>query len=68
MGPKDADGMANSVGPDLGLRCLPRPVCLKIWEPYGKLITMSCLIQWKLRKTSYIRKIAVVILEIEEYG
>ena len=34
MGPKDADGMANSVDPDqeqsdLGLHCLPRPFCLK---------------------------------------
>ena len=33
--PKDADGMANSVDPDqtaqsdLGLHCLPRPVCPK---------------------------------------
>ena len=31
MGPKDADGMANSVAPDqeqsdLGVHCLPRPV------------------------------------------
>ena len=38
MGPKDADEIANSVDPDqtaplaqsdLGLHCLPRPVCLK---------------------------------------
>ena len=40
MSPKDADGMANSVDPDqtapreeqsdLGLHCLPRPICPKI--------------------------------------
>ena len=33
MRSKDADGMANSQDPDqqsdLGLHCLPRPVCLK---------------------------------------
>ena len=36
MSPKDADRMANSVDPDqieeqsdLGLHCLPRPICLK---------------------------------------
>ena len=33
MSPNDADGMANSVDPDeqsdLGLHCLPRPVCPK---------------------------------------
>ena len=29
MSPNDADGMANSVDPDLGLHCLPRPVCQK---------------------------------------
>ena len=34
MSPKDADRMANSVdpdqtAPDLGLHCLPRPVCRK---------------------------------------
>ena len=36
MHPKDADGMANRVGPsqtslqsDLGLHCLPRSVCPK---------------------------------------
>ena len=27
MHPKDADGMANSVDPDLGLHCLLRPIC-----------------------------------------
>ena len=35
MSPKDGDGIANSVdpdqtAPDLGLHCLPRPVCPKI--------------------------------------
>ena len=40
MSPKDADGKANSVDPDhqtaplkqsdLGLHCLPRPICPKI--------------------------------------
>ena len=46
MHPKIADGMANKVDPDqtapleqsdLGLHCLPRPVCPKIlvfFEPY----------------------------------
>ena len=29
LSPKYADGMANSVDPDLGLHCLPRPVCPK---------------------------------------
>ena len=37
MSPNDADGMANSVDPDqtapletdLGLHCLPRPICPK---------------------------------------
>ena len=43
MGPEDADGMANSVDPDqtaqeqsdLGLHCLPRPVCLNTKDHYG---------------------------------
>ena len=26
MSPYDADGMANSVDPDVGLHCLPRPI------------------------------------------
>ena len=35
--PKDAEGMANSVdpgqtAPDLGLHCLPRPVCPKTYH------------------------------------
>ena len=35
MCPKDADGMANNVDPDqeqsdLGLHCVPKPVCPKI--------------------------------------
>ena len=33
MHPKDAEGLANSVDPDqtadLGLHCLPRPICPK---------------------------------------
>ena len=29
MGPKDADGIANTVDPDLGLHRLPKPVCPK---------------------------------------
>ena len=35
---KDADGMANSVLElsDLGLHCLPKPVCLKTQDHYGK--------------------------------
>ena len=27
MSPKDADGMANGVDLDLGLHCLPKPIC-----------------------------------------
>ena len=50
MSPKEADGMANSVDPDqtaplkdpdqtapLSLHCLPRPICLKTSDHYGKL-------------------------------
>ena len=36
--PKDAEGIANSVDPDqsdLGLHCLPRPVCPKTLKHYG---------------------------------
>ena len=38
--PKDADRMANNVDPDqeqsdLGLHCLPRPVCPKALNPHG---------------------------------
>ena len=29
MCPKDADRMANSVDPDLGLHCLPRPISVR---------------------------------------
>ena len=36
MCPSEADGMANSVDPDLGLHCLTRPDCPKISEYYGK--------------------------------
>ena len=40
ISPNDADGMANSVGPDqeqcdLGLHCLPRHICPKTWDHYG---------------------------------
>ena len=40
MIPNDADGMANSVDldqeqSDLGLHCLPRHICPKIWDHYG---------------------------------
>ena len=41
MHPKDADGMVNSVVPDqsdLGLHCLPRPVCLKTKDHYGRVL------------------------------
>ena len=40
MHPKDADGLANSVDPeeqsDLGLYCLPRPICPKTLDHYGR--------------------------------
>ena len=29
MRPNDAEGIAKSVDPDLGLHCLPRPICPK---------------------------------------
>ena len=41
MSPNDADGMANSVDPDqtdLGLHCLPRPICLKTLDHYGTFV------------------------------
>ena len=37
MSPNDADGMANSVDPDLGLHCLPRHICPKTSDHYSKL-------------------------------
>ena len=43
MSPNDANGMANSVDPvqteqsDLGLHCLPRPICPKTSD-HGNLI------------------------------
>ena len=47
-GPKDADGMANSVDPDqtalqpdLGLHCLRRSVSLKTSDHFGKLCPFS---------------------------
>ena len=42
MGSKDADRMVNSV--DLGLHCLPRPVCLKTWDHYGTFQTRVSLL------------------------
>ena len=39
MSPNNADGMANSVDPevqsDLGLHCLPRPICPRTSDHYG---------------------------------
>ena len=34
-GPKDADGMANCVDPDVGLHCLPKRDCPKTQHLYG---------------------------------
>ena len=49
IGPKDADGMANGVDPDqqsdLGLHCLPRPVCPKTYEHYVTLYSVSSHIE-----------------------
>ena len=46
MSPKDADGMANSVDleeqSDLGLHCLPRHICPKTWDHYGKIGSNGC--------------------------
>ena len=43
--PKDAVRIANSLDldqqTDLGLYCLPRPVCPKIYEHYGSFICMT---------------------------
>ena len=48
MRPKDAEGIAKSVDPDqtaplgqsdLGLHCLPRPVCLKTLKHDGSLLS-----------------------------
>ena len=42
MHPKDEEGIANSVDPeqyDLGLHCLPRPVCPKTSKQYGYLLS-----------------------------
>ena len=46
---KDANGIANSEDPDqtapreeqsdLGLHCLPRPICPKTWYHYGNPVT-----------------------------
>ena len=73
MHPNDAEGIANSVDPDqtapeqsdLGLHCLPRPICLKTWDHYrncnfSKFIDRSgLLLLWILNepgheKTSYV--------------
>ena len=47
MHPKVADGMANSVDPDeeqfdLGLQCLPMPVCPKTEEQYETRHEKTC--------------------------
>ena len=39
MGLKDADGMANSVDPDLGLHCLLRPDCPKTKDHFHPLVS-----------------------------
>ena len=48
MRPKVAAGIANSVEPeeqsDLGLYCLPRPVCPKTKEHYDKEILLLIII------------------------
>ena len=39
--------MANSVDPDLGLHCLPRPICPKTWDHYSIcLVDIFILINW----------------------
>ena len=61
MSPEDADRMTNSVDPDqtapleqsdLGIHCLPRPVCPKTWHDYGSENLDTC-------------KAAVIILYFE---
>ena len=42
MSPNDADRMANSIdpdqtAPDLGLHCLPRHICPKTLDHYGRI-------------------------------
>ena len=41
MSPNNADGMANSVDPDLGLHCLPRHICSKTEDHYGTLFLIT---------------------------
>ena len=46
MPPKDATGNANSgyseEQSNLGLHCLPRPICLKTLDNYGKKFPILC--------------------------
>ena len=41
MSPNDADGMTNSVDPDLGLHFLPVHICPKTYDHYGALLEMD---------------------------
>ena len=70
MHPKIAAGIANSVDPDqidepfdLGLLCLPRPICPKTWDHYG----MHLLITTSLQNLDN-QQIAVIILKFEQRG
>ena len=38
---KDANGIANRDDPDLGLHCLPRPICPKTLVQYGRSLYSS---------------------------
>ena len=49
-----ADGMANPVDPDVGLHCLPRPVCPKTSDHYG--------ISFVLYKTTCIYLTAILLM------
>ena len=60
MSPYDADRMANSVdpdqtAPDLGLHCLPRQICLKTWDHYGRLNNWFDMIQMVLTGPSNLK-------------
>ena len=65
MHPKDAEGIANSVDPDqtaplgadLGLHCLPRPVCPKTLDHYGKQRTTKALIRLRRLLCTFVVRI-----------
>ena len=49
MHPKDAQSIANSEDSDLGLHCLPRPICQKTLDHYGNSLKFSSSLCWLQR-------------------